>query len=569
MADEQPLKPEGGASGSRPPHDSDAAYAETHRIPQSFAEPVRPESQRFRITGILGEGGMATVYEGQDKALNRSVAVKVLKPEMAGDQEMVCRFFSEAELLAQMDHPGIVPVFEVGDFPVYGAYYAMKKIRGKTFREILAALDCSSLHRRDTQTELLRTFEKVCLTVAYAHAHGIIHRDLKPENIMVDDYGVVLVMDWGLSKQIDRPTPRAGMTPTRVGIVQGTPGYMSPEQAGGRTDEIDYRTDVFALGIILYEILTGELPFSGKTHTDVMREVVQREPASPRSLNRRADRVLSAVCMKALSKDPGGRYPTAKEMAEDIRSARDLLPTTAFRPGPMLRLRNWAGRHPVTATALATTIVLACVFGALGYHRSVVREMRSQHETRAAELADAMHKQRTRDRYENVLGFVEGLGMKIRALDEEILSADAQIAAGATDEAEMQLAQARRAELRTARAWNSEYAKALATSLVIETSEFAGADPALRVPGLMENLRKLMLQEIRSLLEIGEYYEVHYQIWHYLVRSSRYNWTPEETSELLQLNTQVEEMLRKARPDGAALPDWSKYDPGTPFPDVE
>jgi hypothetical protein len=215
---------------------------------------------------------------------------------------------------------------------------------------------------------------RVCQTVAAAHNQGIIHRDLKPDNIMVDDLGVVYVMDWGLAKQLveDDDGSQSDSQRTRLGAVMGTPAYMSPEQASGRAAESDRQTDVFSLGVMLYEILTGVNPFRGETAVDSMKGVMYHEPDSPRKRNPRVNRTLSAITMKALDKDPFRRYRSAVELAEDLRRYREFFPVSAIAPTRTEKLANWSRRRPRLAAMLATlAVVLVVATLATGFQASV------------------------------------------------------------------------------------------------------------------------------------------------------------------------------------------------------
>jgi serine/threonine protein kinase len=249
---------------------------------------------QYETLSVLGQGGMATVYLARDRELGRDVALKIMRlPEAApGVGE---RLRQEARILARLEHPGLVPVHDVGTLPDGRVFYAMKRVKGSRLDQ----------HLRDSPllSERLRLFERICETVAFAHAQGVIHRDLKPANVMVGPFGEVLVLDWGVAKlHHEGPTPPASSAPTAAstahGTVVGTPGYMSPEQARGQP--VDARTDVFALGRILESMVAEPGP---------------GEPA-------RVPRPLASILDKALAPEPDRRYPGARELGEDV--ARDL-----------------------------------------------------------------------------------------------------------------------------------------------------------------------------------------------------------------------------------------------------
>ena len=252
-------------------------------------------STKYEAASVLGRGGMATVYLAHDRDLGREVAIKVIRlPEPA--PEIAERLRQEARILAQLEHPGLVPVHDLGTLPDGRVFYVMKRVRGRRLDE----------HLRDERalSARLRLFERVCETVSFAHARGVIHRDLKPENVMVGPFGEVLVLDWGVAKLSgdgDAAGPASGLVPgpptTAHGTVVGTPGFMSPEQARGQP--VDARADVFALGRILESMLAD--------HGGPDAEGPARVP-----------RPLASILAKALAPEPDQRYPGAREVGEDV-----------------------------------------------------------------------------------------------------------------------------------------------------------------------------------------------------------------------------------------------------------
>src|SRR5262245_30744756 len=254
-------------------------------------------SVRYRIDGEIACGGMGTVLKGRDPDLGRDVALKVLREDLRDNPDMVRRFVEEAQIGGQLQHPGIVPIYELGTFTDRRPFFAMKLVKGHT----LAALLESRKDPADERPRFLGIFEQVALTVAYAHARGVIHRDLKPSNVMVGNFGEVQVMDWGLAKVLPRggvvddasagktggqetviATARSGSDDSdlsRAGSVMGTPAYMAPEQARGETGAIDGRADVFALGSILCEILTGRPAFVDRSSAAIQRKAALGDTA--------------------------------------------------------------------------------------------------------------------------------------------------------------------------------------------------------------------------------------------------------------------------------------------------
>jgi len=518
-------------------------------------KPNKPE--RYNLMGVLGEGGMAIVYDGYDTTLERPVAIKVLRPDMAQDPEKERGFFYEARLLAQMDHPGVIPVFEMGELPKHGSFYAMKKIRGQTLGEILDGMTPADFARPHEIARLMQILEKVCLTVAYAHARGIIHRDLKPDNIMVDDYGVVMVLDWGLSKRIDKRAEKDGINTTQVGTIKGTPGHMSPEQAGGKSDQIDFRTDVFALGIILYECLTGRVPFSGSSQDRVLQEIIHRDPPHPHRLNRRVSRVLCAICMKALNKNPDKRYPTAKELAEDIRRYRDHQPTSAYRVPLWDRLGTWLGRHPTVATALT----LALIFGGFAYHYHNTTVIRMMEQQKAEQLAQALEEQREIGLLNRMVTVAKELSLALQVLDERILATEEEKAGLSEHDTEGRAAlNAKLEELKAARLWHTYGIESVATAMIV-TAEAPDQAPADLDSPLINTIRNVALEEVRNLIKIGEYYKAHNRVWAHLLEAQRIGWNEAQTAELLKLKSLIEAKMREGKGPDFTVPDWDEYRP--------
>ena len=260
---------------------------------------------KYAFVKELGRGGMGTVYLAEDRELDRLVAVKVLNtPDVTDDLRQ--RMFREAQIIARLEHPGIVPVHDVGTLPDGRIFYAMKFVRGNRIDEYAAG---ASLRDR------LRKFQAVCDAVAFAHAHGVIHRDLKPQNIMIGSFGEVLVMDWGVAKIRDDPRQSAVFN-TSDGTVIGTRNYMSPEQARGEV-EIDERADVYSLGAVLNFLLTGQ----------------------------KVTKPAKAICLKATAQTPGDRYASASELSADIGRLLDAEPVSAYRENALEKAGRWIGKN--------------------------------------------------------------------------------------------------------------------------------------------------------------------------------------------------------------------------------
>jgi serine/threonine-protein kinase len=336
-----------------------------------------PEThERYTLTRLHARGGIGQVWLARDADLGREVALKELRPEQANNPVVWSRFLEEAKITGQLEHPNIVPVHELvrageGRQP----FYTMRFVKGRTLSEAI-----QDYHRRRALGQagtlefrtLLGAFLGVCNAVAYAHSRGVIHRDLKPQNVILGDYGEVIVLDWGLAKLVERPeetlTPAVALAldadrgETVEGQVLGTPAYMSPEQAEGRWDSVDRRTDIYGLGAILYEILAGQPPFDGDGIAELLRKVATEPPAPPRSLCPATPPPLEAVCLKALAKRPGDRYASARDLADEVRHYLADEPVSAYPEPAIAKLSRWGRRHR-TLVAAASLLLIAAVAG--------------------------------------------------------------------------------------------------------------------------------------------------------------------------------------------------------------
>ncbi|UCF69453.1 MAG: serine/threonine protein kinase [Acidobacteriota bacterium] len=356
-------------------------------------------STRFKLGARLGEGGMGDVREAADSHLPQVVAVKCLKNHLTKDSRQRQRFVEEARIMAQLSHPGIVPVYDAGVMADGRPFYAMKKLEGRTLADLLRNRSLGTIQDRSAMLHFVDLFERICQTMAFAHAKQIVHRDLKPSNVMVDEFGAVLLLDWGLAKKLTTEEAPFIEDLTEVGQVQGTPSYMSPEQAHGLAEVRDFRADVFALGAILYEMLTGQKPFSGPTVQAVLDEVLHHDPPPPRKINPNAGRELSAICMKALAKDPRRRYPSAKELAKDIRRFREFRAVSAIKPRLVDLAVNWTRRHRTLSAGLGTALLMAVValmfFGVRAYNRFQMVERGLQSVALAQHDAEVLEREFT------------------------------------------------------------------------------------------------------------------------------------------------------------------------------
>jgi len=296
-----------------------------------------PLEQRYTRTILHASGGMGSVWLARDMEIGRDVALKELRAENLASASIPLRFLREARITGQLEHPGIVPVYELGQDPGSGQpYYTMRFVRGRTLTEAVQTFHRNRQAGRDDPLEfvnLLSAFVSVCHTIAYAHSHGIIHRDLKGENIVLGDFGEVLVLDWGLAKRLghdeeptadhnsDLETALPGQTV--MGQVMGTPAYMAPEQAQGRLDLIGPATDIFGAGAIFYEILAGRPPFAGTTTIDVLEQARSADISPPSTHWPDVPRDLEAICLKSLSREPADRHASASLLARQVQGWQD------------------------------------------------------------------------------------------------------------------------------------------------------------------------------------------------------------------------------------------------------
>ena len=304
----------------------------------------------YELLGEIARGGMGVVYKARQNTLNRTVAVKVILSGQLASGDEVKRFLVEAEAAANLSHPGIVPVYEFGEHDGTH-YFSMAYIDGPSLAEKLGDGPIEA----DAAVGLLIPIAEA---VEYAHGQGVIHRDLKPGNILLEKGIVPRIADFGLAKRMNDDAEL-----TQSGTILGSIYYMPPEQAAGRSESIGPPSDVYALGAILYKMLTGRPPFQAATGFETMQQVLTEEPVAPRQLNSTIPRDLETICLKCLEKDPARRYPSARELGEELARFRDGLPILARPIGRADRLWRWYRRNPVSATlgAVLIAVVLAGV----------------------------------------------------------------------------------------------------------------------------------------------------------------------------------------------------------------
>ena len=318
---------------SRPPDSVTASGT----VPRIFGD--------YELLEEIAQGGMGKVFKARQVSLNRTVALKMILAGQFACSEAVERFHIEAEAAGNLDHAGIVPVFDVG-CEKGQHYFTMAFVEGQSLAERIE--DGPVLPR-----EAAMLTKKMAIAMQVAHDRGIVHRDLKPGNVLLDERGEPRITDFGLAKRVEG---KAHLTST--GMVLGTPSYMPPEQAAGK--EIQAAADVYSLGAILYAMLTGQSPFRGSSQLEVIMKVIQEEPIKPRQLNKNIPKDLEVICLKCLAKEPTSRYQSADELSQDLQRFLAREPIRAKKDWRR-RFRAWTIREPVLAAHLAATLVMITI----------------------------------------------------------------------------------------------------------------------------------------------------------------------------------------------------------------
>jgi len=325
-------------------------------------------AERYHLGELLGRGGMGEVRSVTDRVLGRELAMKVIRPVEPGRRaRLLLRFLEEAEVIGRLEHPGIVPIHELGLDAEGQVYFTMPLVRGHTLAEGLAAARAG--REGWSVARVLEVLLRVAEALAYAHSRGVLHRDLKPANVMVGRFGEVYVMDWGLARSLGSMPERGGVAEelgdgplTLAGEVLGTPAYMAPEQARGSSAELDERCDVYALGAILYEVVAGARPYGERSSAEALALLEREPPPELATLAPGVNEELASIVRRAMAREREARYPSVAELAADLRAHLEGRVVRAHRTGPWVEARKWLARNRRLAAALGLA-VLALVGG--------------------------------------------------------------------------------------------------------------------------------------------------------------------------------------------------------------
>lgn len=413
--------------------EASAMLAESLWDPDLGLAPVRAilDGKKYKVLASIGRGGMGVVHQARDLRIRRNVAMKVIRTAQQFSRENVLRFVDEAQLTGQLQHPNIVPVYELGLDEQGEVFYTMKFVKGTTLDQVLRDLRAGKpeVVEKYPLPVLLSAFQKICDGVAYAHSMGVVHRDLKPDNVMIGEYGEVLVMDWGLAKKIahgvsdshfndpqpEPPPPDLRGFQTLNGLIVGTPPYIAPEAARGELDKMDARSDIYVLGAILYAILTLRPPYPGKEFAELIEQIVSGKFVHPSSYNtpaktgktpvptetsalecsllhlpgRRVPEGLAAVVLKAMAYENADRYQTVAELQADITAWQSGFAPKAERAGLRRQMILWAARHKTNVFFFLVFAILfhvAIVWAFLSITRERDLAKRSAEEATASKL---------------------------------------------------------------------------------------------------------------------------------------------------------------------------------------
>ncbi|MCG3149736.1 MAG: Serine/threonine-protein kinase PknD [Verrucomicrobiae bacterium] len=485
-----------------------ATVVETYVPDVAAATEALLHDHKYELGDVVAMGGMGVVRRAKDLRIRRPVAMKLMSPTAVDTLAKRLRFVEEAQVTGQLEHPNIVPVYDLGIDENDQPYYTMKFVRGLTLKVVL---DDIATGKQDTiqqfpLSRLLTIFQKACDAVAFAHSKGIIHRDIKPENIMIGDFGEVLLMDWGLAKRTGHTETRLDETQvanlpafhTADGAVLGTPHYMSPEQAEGKIEELDVRTDIFMLGGVLYSILTLDPPFPGATAKEALQRIRAGNipPPAEAAPKRYSPSSLAAVAMKALQYRPEARYPTVRALQKDVEAYQGGFATSAEQASTFKQLVLLVRRRKAEFVLLAVALMAVFAVAGASVARIVASQQQAEDSLRALRAAAPAYASQANSLIE-AHKFDEALGKISTALDLIPARVDFHVLKGNILQSQLRLADARDTYARALELEpNSEVAQqnlALCEKLLKDNS---GREELL--PASMNELQAAMLKQGRS-----------------------------------------------------------------------
>lgn len=382
---------------ARCPEAKRSEFQEAIGFAQSGGETAAPKATPkrfgdFELHREIGRGGMGVVYEAQQRSVNRRVALKILSPWISQDAAARTRLEREAQALAKLRHPHIVTLFSSGQEDGVH-YFVMDFVPGKTLDAILE--QARDAGKRVSIPQLLRWNAQIARALEYAHGAGIVHRDIKPANIRITSDGNAMLLDFGLARDA------SAKTLTMTGSFQGSPFYASPEQIEAHRARIDARTDIYSLGVTLYECVTGRVPFQGETPEQIFHQILRNEPVPPRRWNRGISKELEAVILRAIEKRQAHRYESAKTMAEDLEAILEFRPIQASPAGPLTRSWKWVRRNRKLAWASSLGLVFALLgLGNWAWTRHAERALRQDRVAALLEEARSLEVEIARDQEE-------------------------------------------------------------------------------------------------------------------------------------------------------------------------